>query len=296
MNQSKFPIGTISELAALIGIPEVELRRIAASAEKSYSRWQEPKPSGGFRNLSSPMPHLKDVQKKLHSLLFSKITFGQCSHYGIKRKSNITNAHEHCRSGVVFTFDLKSFFPSIRPERVKKALTDELGCPKRLAEIITRLVTVDFQLPQGAPTSTDIANIVTLRLQRRLYHLATQWGITKFTIYADDITFSGSNIPEGFTKMVARVIRHEGFKIHPEKGGNFNKSKAQIVTGVNVAHGPSVGRLKRIWRAERHQNAVGFQRGEILEKDFEASELRFSSRMAYANSIVKSSHRLVNTK
>jgi RNA-directed DNA polymerase len=292
--QPKFPLNTIAELADLLGISERHLWHIAETTESSYSRWQQPKASGGFRELSSPNPQLKEVQKKLHRLIFSRVALGPFSHYGIKRKSNITNACEHSGNAVISTFDLRSFFPSIRPERVKRALVDELGCPDPPALLIAKLVSVNYQLPQGAPTSTDIANIVTLRLQRRLYHLARQWGIRRFTIFADDVTFSDNHIPKGFRRMVAKVIREEGFKIHPEKkkGGTFNKSAEQVVTGVNITHGPTVGKLRKIWRAERHGNTVRHEGGYISSEEFETSERKYASRLVYTNSVRKSNRRV----
>ena len=294
MSHPPFPIKTISELATLLDITASNLWCLAKTTDKSYSSWKKPKISGGFRELTAPKPHLKAVQKKLHKLLFSNMISFRFSHYGIKRKSNVTNALEHNGYDVIFTFDLKSFFPSVRPERVKNALVNEFGCSAPLASIITRLVTVNYQLPQGAPTSTDIANIVTLRLQRRLYPLAKQWGIKKFTVYADDVTFSGDNIPNGFTYMVQNIVKEEGFKIHPftRKGGIFSKSDEQIVTGINIAHGLTVGNMKKNWRAERYQNSLLFQEGKISMEEFNVSERRYNSRMGYSNFVKKSGQKI----
>ncbi len=292
MSQSIFPVNTISELAILLGVTEPRLSHLANNAEKLYSRRQEPKRSGGFRTISSPKPQLKEIQRKLHKRLLSQLDMGPFTHCGIKKRSNITNACAHADSDIIFTFDLKSFFPSVRPERVRAALIDEFACPSDVASFISRLVTADFELPQGAPTSTDIANIVTIRLQRRLYPLAKQWGVKNFTIYADDISFSSKNIPEGFQKMATKVVVKEGFKIHPDKGGVFDKSQSQIVTGVNKAHGPTVGKAQKKWRAERHQNSLRHINGEISDKEFGASEKRYTSRLLYANSIKKISRRV----
>ena len=288
MSHLHFPINTVSELSTLLSMPIRDLWRLAKNTDKSYFTWKEPKSSGGFRSLCTPDSRLKEVQKKLHKLVFSKIIHSRFSHYGLKKKSNVTNASEHYGNDVIFAFDLKSFFPSIRPERVRKALIDEVGCPAPLASLITKLVTLNYQLPQGAPTSTDIANIVTFRLQRRLYSLAKQWGIKKFTIYADDITFSGNNIPHGFMKLAKKIVREEGYKIHPEKGGVFDKSGNQIITGINITHGLTVGKMKKIWRAERHQIFLRYLKGQISTTDFDSSEERFNSRIVYSKFIKKS--------
>jgi hypothetical protein len=280
----RLPIQSVSELAALLGLSISELWRIANKANDTYSRWKKPKPSGGERNFSEPHPSLKAIQKKLHKLVFSKIAFGTSSNYGIKGKSNITNAREHLGNPVIFTFDLKSFFPSVRPERVNRALIDELDCPADLASLLTKLATCDYQLPQGAPTSTDIANIVTLRLQRRLTGLAKQWGL-KFTIYADDVSFSGTDIPERIVATVKMIVRAEGYRIHPTKGGVYDKSSSQIVTGINIAHGASVGKSKKMWRAELHQAKQRFAEGEISEQEWSHAQHRHKSQGIYANSV-----------
>lgn len=280
----QLPIQTVAELATLLGISINELWRIANKANTTYSKWSEPKPAGGVRNFSAPYPSLKTIQKKLHKLVFSKIDFGAPSHYGIKGKSNITNAQEHLGNPVLFTFDLKSFFPSVRPDRVNRALIDELGCHDDLASLLTKLVTCDYQLPQGAPTSTDIANIVTIRLQRRLLGLAKQWGL-KFTIYADDVAFSGTDIPVKIVGTVKMIVRDEGYKIHPKKGGVYNKSSSQLVTGINIAHGASVGKTKKIWRAELHSSKLRFAAGEISEEELLRAQYRYLSQNIYADSV-----------
>jgi RNA-directed DNA polymerase len=289
MSLLKFPANSLPELATLLNTSEHDLLRLAKNAGKSYIRWEVPKPSGGKRSLTTPKAELKSLQRELHKKIMSKLDFGPFSHYGQKRKSSITNARAHRGSKVIFTYDLKSFFPSVRPSRVCQALINEVACPDQVANLITKLVTVDHQLPQGAPTSTDIANIVTLRLQRRLYGLLRQWGLKagKFTIYADDITLSASLIPDGFQAMFKKVIKEEGYKVHPKKHGIYDKSKSQIITGVNIGHGASVGKIKKNWRAEHHQNTIKFSKGEISIEEFKASERKYGSRKIYANSVKK---------
>lgn len=284
---SPFPVRNVGELAEMLGVTETELRLIAKTATTSYWHKDIPKATGGTRRLTSPYPRLKLIQQKLHKCLFQKIPLiTGASHYGLKGRSNISNACEHVSGRTIFTFDLKSFFPSIRPERVNRALIDELGSPESVASIITKLVTSDYQLPQGAPTSTDIANFVTLRLQRRLHGLAKRWSL-KFTIYADDITFSGASLPPDVIDRIKNIVRHEGFKIHPEKGGVYDKSMPQVVTGLNVAHGVTVGKLKKAWRAERHRMAIEHQAGNITDAERVKADARYQSRMAYAASAVR---------
>jgi hypothetical protein len=277
---------TVSYLAEYLGLPENQLRRLANTSAKFYTYSEVPKTSGGFRTISKPRNPLRSVQKNLHKLLQANSSPLPHSHYGLKQKSNLTNARIHKGCMKVYNCDLKDFFPSIRPERVFKSLCEEKNCPHEVAKIITKLVTNMHQLPQGASTSTDIVNIVTLRLQRRLNGLAQQWRLN-FSIYADDITFSGEQISDDFVDRVKKIIKDEGFTIHPSKGGVFNKSLPQMVTGVNLAHGASAGRIKKEWRAEYHQQLTLYKEGIISLDEFEAAKLKFHCRLKYDDSIKK---------
>lgn len=290
MNAGTLSIRDPSKLASLLGTSEASLWRIANSTNNLYRQREEPKESGGFRTISAPMRSLKNLQRKLHRVFASRLDYGPHSHYGVRRKSNITNALRHSGKSVIFTCDLKSFFPSVRPERVREALVREQGCSSSVATLITKLVTYDHQLPQGAPTSADIANIATMRLQRRLRGLARQWGLD-FSIYADDITFSGNQVPDGFVDRAKTLIRDEGFSVHPDKGGVFDKSKPQIVTGINLAHGVTVGAIKRRWRAKRNQEQTALAAGVISFEEAQKSEARYVGRLAYAAHVARRGRR-----
>lgn len=273
---------------------EADLWRIANSTSSLYRQREEPKESGGFRTISAPRRSLKNVQRRLHRVFASRLDYGVYSHYGIRRRSNLTNALRHTGKSVLFTCDIKSFFPSVRPERVREALVREQGCSSSVATLITKLVTYDNQLPQGAPTSTDIANIVTMRLQRRLNGLARQWGLD-FSIYADDITFSGNRVPDEFVDRAKSLIREEGFTVHLDKGGVFDKSRSQMVTGINVAHGVTVGAVKRRWRAERKQDQAALAAGNMSPEDVQRSEARHFGRLAYAAHVARRGRRPVTS-
>ena len=286
MTCKKLSISSVSELASLLEVSVSRLYSIAESAADYYGKKIEPKKSGGTRTLFPPRFPLKGIQQKLHKIISSRTDPYSSSHFGIKRRSNVTNAKRHLRSREGLTCDLKSFFPSIRPERVVKALVDEQGCGPEVARIMTKLVTYKFQLPQGAPTSSDIANIVTMKLQRRLNGLAKRYNL-KFTIYADDITFSGTRVHDGMFRRVIEIVKSEGFKVHPQKGGFFNKTDCQLITGVNISHGASVGNLKKRWRAELHNAKIAFERNDITPEQYLVAEQRYSSRIIYSKYVCK---------
>ena len=286
--RDKLNIKTVAELAEKVGVSEGQLWRLTKKVDCHYYCWEVEKKNkpGESRSISAPIGILKQVQGRLHRLLSQQCDFGSFSHYGRKGRSNITNAIVHVGEKVVFTCDMKNFFPSIRPERVVRALIDEQKCSKKVAILIAKLVTHKFQLPQGAATSTDVANIITLRLQRRLGCLAKQWGL-KFSILGDDITFSGGKISEDFVRRAKKILREEGFKIHPAKGGVFTKSERQMVTGINVAHGLSVRQEKRKWKTEYQKKCNLYEDGNIPEMQLIEAKKTYDGRMSYAKTVRK---------
>jgi RNA-directed DNA polymerase len=283
MSLKKLHFKNISEIVKLTGCSERQLWHLANNTEDHYRKKEiKKKTSTDTRILSLPSPALKPVQKILNNAIVSNCDLGPYSHYGIKKRSNVTNALKHEGKKFVFTLDLKNFFPSVRPERVKRALIEEQGCSTQVANLITKLVTYDFQLPQGVSTSTTIANIVTLRLQRRLSVLAKKFGLD-FTILGDDISFSGSVISGYFVNIVRKIIVAEGFTLHPTKGGIFSKSNSQMVTGVNVAHGATVGKQLRKWKREFFISQKDFDEGKITLQEVKKAEARLSGRLGYSN-------------
>ncbi len=92
-------------------------------------------------------------------------------------------------------------------------------------------------LPQGAPTSPIITNIICKRLDIRLTGLAKRFGL-KYSRYADDITFSSEhNVyqKEGdFNKELERIILSQGFNIKESKTRLQKEGHRQEVTGLLV--------------------------------------------------------------
>ena len=144
----------------------------------------------------------------------------------------------HIGKTAVLKFDLKSFFPSIRSGRVYRLFCEQLHCSPDVSRILTRLTTLHGCVPQGSPTSTDIANLVIFDLTSRLKRMADSHDLN-FTQFVDDGTFSGPAHIEHLRGTVERVIRQEGFRASkkPEKSTVLFARDEQIVTGVRVNKG-----------------------------------------------------------
>lgn len=166
-------------------------------------------------------------------------------------KSIISNAEVHLKQNYVLNLDLKDFFPSITQARVWGRLqVAPFNFNKEIASIIAGLCAMKethksetselynvYVLPQGAPTSPIITNMVCDKLDRRLAGLAKRFGL-HYTRYADDITFSSMhNVyhKDGkFFKELERIIQDQGFTINEKKTRLQERNSRQEVTGITV--------------------------------------------------------------
>jgi RNA-directed DNA polymerase len=272
INPSLHKIDTPQALAQAMGITPPELKFLCFHREVArtthYRRFALPKKTGGQRIISAPMPRLKRAQYWVLDQLLSQVPCHSAAHGFIKNRSIVTNAAPHCDKAVVINLDLQNFFPSIAYPRIK-GVFQHLGYHSAVATVLALLcsenvadeLTVDGQrffvgskarerrLPQGAPTSPMITNILCQTLDRRLHGAAQKLGFT-YTRYADDLTFSAA--PESahhsakLRRQVHHIVKTEGFTPHPTKEHIMRSGCRREVTGVVVNNTePTVSRQKR---------------------------------------------------
>ncbi len=194
------------------------------------------KKKGGTRTLSVPEDPLKWVQRSLLLVLTHLFPRHKCAHGFERGKSIVTHAGQHVGRKQVYTVDIEEFFPSITRDRVfgmLKAYPIEASTP--VARYLANLTTYKGALPQGAPTSPILANILCRRLDSRLFKWARQNGYT-YSRYADDLTFSTNkaSVPEGDRAFIDKVLLEEGFEVNEEKKRLMPNYKRQMVTGLVV--------------------------------------------------------------
>ena len=218
-----------------------------------YRVFKIKKKSGGFRQITAPrtqtfMMMLSSVNEILKSLYIpSDYAMGFTD-----GRSVVSNASVHKGHNYVFNIDLKDFFPSIHQARVWKRLQlAPFDFPIPIANLIAGLCAMKdvyksedgtlkylYVLPQGAPTSPIITNMICDKLDRRLAGLAKRFGLY-YSRYADDITFSSMhnvyqcNSP--FRKELERIIKDQGFTMNESKTRLQKKGARQEVTGIVVS-------------------------------------------------------------
>ncbi len=271
-------IASPKALADAIGIGLGELRFLAYNRALTrvshYKRFRIPKKSGGERQISAPMPRLKRAQYWILDNILARIPIHPAAHGFAPGRSILTNAKPHVGRTVVVNLDLKDFFPTLTWKRVKGKFLG-LGYPETVATVLALICTepdvdeieLDGQrlylargprrLPQGAPTSPALTNLICWRLDKRLSGLAAKLGFT-YTRYADDMTFSASGETAAKTSLllnfVGEIVAAEGFTVHPDKTRVMRAKNRQEVTGLVVNERIGVPRdTLRRFRALLHQ-------------------------------------------
>ncbi len=258
---------THRSLAQAMAISMGELRFLAYGRKVSkvghYRRFLMPKKRGGHRLISAPMPRLKHAQHWILEQVLYRVGIHEAAHGFRAEHSILTNAKPHCGAALVINLDLQDFFPNVTWPRVF-GLFHALGYSKSVATIFAQLCTeppveeveMDGEtwqvatgvrhLPQGAPTSPAITNMLCRRLDARMIGIARKHGFA-YTRYADDLTFSSSaegyrNVARKLLWQVKAVIREENFLLHPDKLRIMGRGRRREVTGLVVAEKPAVPR------------------------------------------------------
>lgn len=245
-----YKLHTRDDLAFELGIPLKKLTHIlyGKHTEKCYFSFSVPKRSGGQRLICAPIEDLKSVQKRLARLFQDKrIEMSktcECPRvlsHGFERKKDIfTNAKIHRNKRFVLNLDLEDFFGSVHFGRIVGYLEKNKSflLSHEVAVAIAQLCCYQGKLPQGAPTSPVLANMVCDVLDYRLLKIAKKYRVD-YTRYADDLSFS-TNDPkflenyDAFYHEVAGTIKRAGFMVNEKKTRLQYRDSRQTVTGLVV--------------------------------------------------------------
>jgi RNA-directed DNA polymerase len=257
-----------------------------------YVEFEIKKASGAPRKITAPRMALKRIQRKILTEILDKLPVHAACHGFVRGRSVVSNAAPHQGAKLIIKMDLRDFFPTIHYRRVRGLFT-RLGYNPEVAGALAGLTTHRPKLedgtvvwpgvlPQGAPTSPALANLLCRRLDARLLGLATRAGAI-YTRYADDLTFSFRAPPDkglgGFLWWVDQVCQQEGFVENTEKRRILWPSSQQRVTGVVVNSSLHIPRQARHqFRALLHNCVLdGIAAHDRGRKDFRAYLLGFAS-------------------
>lgn len=249
-------LSDISAFKTYLGITQGELKKIWWYRHRMYSTFNISKKAGKARIINAPNRRLKMLQRRIAAMLDSIYRPRRCVHGFTTDRSVKTNAESHLRSKHIVNIDLKDFFPSITEKRVI-GLLSSIGVDQAVAHAIARICCVNGYLPQGAPSSPVISNMICLKIDIALFEFSKSVRCI-YTRYADDITFSSFQPPTGvfngslpasgnfeitiLSNRLQEIITGNGFSVNPQKAHYSNKISRQMVTGVKVNSGLNVDR------------------------------------------------------
>lgn len=169
-----------------------------------YNTFTIPKPSGWSRQINDPHPSLKQIQKLLLPIL-RKIPVSIAVKWWEPKTNAKLNAVAHVNNRYMIAADVASAFPSVNPQRVRENIKWFIfkwldisyshfnqDKKEKFLDMIVSLVVSNDQLPQWAPTSTTLLNIVFAKVDKQIMSYAQTWNLEKpiYTRYVDDVTLS----------------------------------------------------------------------------------------------------------
>lgn len=265
----------LAELARRVGLSTDALRSLPIK----YQEYQIPKRSGGMRTIQSPDDQLKKVQRLILHRVLGRLRAHECAHGFEIGRSIVTNALPHANSAVILKLDIRNFFPTTTTDRVREYFR-KIGWDTAAAAALTRICTHKGGLPQGAPTSPRLSNLVNVSMDARLAGAARGFRLLEYdaktfgmvpsarttvpmsyTRYADDITFSfaqdNREAVHALICLAKIVLEDYGYELHQRAKLQIRRRhERQMITGLVVNEHVQLPReTRRRLRAMRHRKA-----------------------------------------
>lgn len=292
-------IKTRNDFAKFIGVKLQTLTYLLyiKKIDNCYNTLEIPKKNGDTRTICVPNKNLKKVQKKLYNKLstyYDEIKTqnnftSKISHGFEKNRSIVTNAEVHKNKRYVVNLDLLDFFPSINFGRVRSYFikNNYFEINDDIATILAQLTCYKGTLPQGAPTSPLIANMICNIMDIRILKIAKKYRLD-YTRYADDLTFSTNNKYflndyDKFLEDIKNIIHRSGFELNSKKTRLLFSNSRQEVTGLVVIKKISVP--KEYYKNTRAMAHSLYKNGYFLIDDEVGTIEQLEGRFSFINQI-----------
>lgn len=274
-------IYTLKRLSNILGFDESKLQIIAKSADSYYREFSQIV-KGKQRDLIEAKGGLKVIQNRILARILSRIEPFEHSYGAIKGRSAKDNALLHAGGRYIAKLDIKSFYPSVRYDRVYEFFSKTLGYTPDVSRIMTQLTTYKHALPLGSSTSPILADLIVSDIDERINALAKKHGLT-YSRYVDDLTLSGDFGLERIYKTVITILRQCGFKAKRSKLTIYEPGDKQerTITGVRIIKGNVSAPSHYVIQLENElQAAIMESRQRIPQGDFGLKQ-HYRGRIGY---------------
>lgn len=255
------------------------LYNISNNIDANYEEIIIRKKNRGLRFLNAPSKTLKSIQKRiLKNVLEEKKTSNYTYAY-IKGCSIIDNAKLHVNKSKIVKLDIKDFFNNVNFNMVYNTCFNETLYSKKLGMLLTNLCIYNNSLPQGAPTSGYISNIVLRSFDEKIGLFCKNNDI-EYTRYSDDMTFSGDFNTGKLIKLVNKLLYEQGFSLNKKKIVVVNKKTRQQVTGIIVNEKLSIRKSykKKIRQEIYYINKFGLK-SHLIKRKIKSEEKEYLNKL-----------------
>lgn len=284
------PFGSLSTLAKPLRVSQETLLAIS-QAPRSYYRRIPIERKGKVRETWDALPPLKSIQARIQCLVLREVKYPRYLQGGIRDEEQardfVSNASLHCGRRLVICEDIKDFFPSTSSDLIYDLWCSLFHFPDHIARVLTGLTTLEGYLPQGAKTSSYLANLALWRTEPQLVESLSRQGFT-YSRYVDDITLStdrrltGSEIAK-VVRQVARMCSRSGFRLKRSKHSLTTSGNRMSATGLMVNRRASLPKeVRSQTRALVHQCESRANTSKEMRQtpDFAAEWNRASGKVA----------------
>jgi hypothetical protein len=235
------------------------------------------------RKIDNPVSQLKDIQRRILKSILSEVELPSFMFGAVSGKTLLGHADVHVanQASALVHMDISSYYPNVTCFHVYFVWSVVLGCPPPVAKILTELTTFEWHLPQGAPTSPAIANILLASIYAPVCLASERAGLT-ITTWVDDLIFSGPSAWK-IMETVRATLAANGFKVAPQKREILGPKAEKLITGVRLGrfHPRAPHKKMHDLRAAIHRLATG----RVDPDDIDKYRKNLSARIAHIASI-----------
>lgn len=293
INYTGSPIRSMVALGSALGIEPSRLQYVAANIGDFYSSFTVPKKDGTERTIQAPKSELKRIQRRINSRIFELCQFPHFMQGSIRDVNQprdfVRNAQAHSKASTVIAADIEKFYPSVRPGHVTDIFKYFFAFSDDVTKVLVSITTLGGELPQGAPTSSYVANLVFYDDEPRLVADFHRINLT-YTRLIDDITVSSSSKlstqrRSWVVNKIRGMVSGKGFRLHKGKLSvrDTGSAGAKVyVTGLWIDRGHprlSPDFCNRV-RSMVYRCKKGYESGHQNEPDFHSSHNTASGRVA----------------
>jgi RNA-directed DNA polymerase len=239
-------IYNLTHFSKLVGFERNYIIQAAVASKYSdaYYRYHKIlKKNGDVRKIKEPLPNLKAIQYWILNNIFEKINVSAFAKAYVKKRGLKQNIRFHKSQKKVLCIDIKDFFPSISFKKVENIFLNS-GYSIEISNYLAKLCCLKEKLPQGAPTSPYISNLIFREIDQEIAAFSKEINL-RYTRYADDLTFSGDFDEVAVLEQIKIILEKNDFNLNNDKTKIMLYSERQIVTGIIVNDKPQLDKETR---------------------------------------------------